>query len=114
MFIYKFSFISIVSTDLCERQMTEIPEVKKNVPNKIKVRHSEDFRNKIINIIQGDVNVTEHVLVYVGLTKKEILENELGAYDIFKGENPYHEEIVFHAEKVLIHPKLQTSEVGRI
>ena len=60
------------------------------------------------------MNLTANVLVFIGLTKREYLDKNLGKYEVFyswyKGEDTYDKER-YHGADVFIHPDLQTSEV---
>ena len=50
------------------------------------------------------------MIVYVGMTKEDFLNKELGAHEIF---NKYKDDdkYAFRAKKIFLHPKLQTSKV---
>ena len=59
--------------------------------------------------------MTASVKVFIGLTKKNYLEKDLGVMEVYlsalvKGEDTYAKEIYRGAE-IFIHPDLQTSEV---
>ena len=61
---------------------------------------------------QDDVNVGDAVIVYVGMTRFDFLEEDIGAHEIF---NKYKDDVnhAFRAKKIFLHPKLQTSKVLR-
>ena len=54
--------------------------------------------------------MAEAVTVFVGMTKKSFLYEELGAYEIFK-EYMNNKKNAYRAEKIFLHPKLQTKQV---
>ena len=49
--------------------------------------------------------------VYIGMTKSEFLENELGVYKIFD-KYKENDAYAFRAKKIFLHPKLQTSKAN--
>ena len=58
--------------------------------------------------------MTASVRVFIGLTRNDYLENNLGVSEILRsvteGEDTYDKE-KYHAAEIFIHPDLQTSEV---
>ena len=54
--------------------------------------------------------MAEAVTVFVGMTKKSFLAEQLGVYEIFQ---KYMDDktVAFKAEKIFLHPKLQTKKV---
>ena len=54
--------------------------------------------------------MAEAVTVFVGMTHHRFLEEKLGAYEIFK-KYMDNEKNAYRAEKIFLHPKLQTKQV---
>ena len=54
--------------------------------------------------------MAEAVTVFVGMTKKSFLTEQLGVYEIF---DKYMEDktFAFKAAQIFLHPKLQTKQV---
>ena len=54
--------------------------------------------------------MTEAVTLFVGMTKKSFLMDELGANEIFR--KYYNDKTVaFRAEQIFLHPKFQKNQV---
>ena len=54
--------------------------------------------------------MAESVTVFVGMTKKDFLREKLGVTKIFD-EYMKDKKVAFRAEKIFLHPKLQTKKV---
>ena len=54
--------------------------------------------------------MAEAVTVFVGMTKKDFLTKQLGVYEIFH-KHMDDKTVAFRAEKIFLHPKLQTQQV---
>ena len=54
--------------------------------------------------------MADAVTVFVGMTEKSFLNGNVGVYEIFK-KYKNNKKYAFKAEKIFLHPKLQTKEV---